>query len=209
MRINWRRFAFVFGLLQVLFLVSGCTAAWIGALQGLIPTIEGIVSAAVAFIAALEGKTVSATFNAKVQQWGTQVSDLLTQLSSLVASAAKTATTTIITQIQSVMAQLSTSLGSILQDSDVTDPSTVSKIEEFVQLAIAAVNAVLAVIPVALARIKAGATQEELQVVDGDAKNTINQAHDLAKKTYHVIVTQQTPQIDVNSALGKLPQNIH
>jgi hypothetical protein len=205
---NLRRFCFVFLLLMIAFSASACSAAWIGALQGLIPTIEGIVSAVVAFVAALNGKTISAAFNAKVQQWGSKISDLLTQLSNLVTAAGKSATSTVIAEIQAVMSQLSQSLGSILADTGITDAGTIAKIEELAQLAIAAVNAVLAVIPVALARIKAGASTAELESMDSDAKDVINNAHKVAKNTYHVIVTQQTSELQVNEALATLPQSL-
>lgn len=207
--LSWRRFAFLFAMCQVALFLVGCSAAWIGALQGMIPTISGIVSAVVSFIAALEGKTVSASFNAAVQKWSANISDLLSQLSTLVKSAASSTTSTLISQIQAVMAQLSTQLSSILQDTGVTDPSTVAKLEEFVQLAIAAVNAILAIIPVALARMKAGAPLHELEVVDQQAKDNINAEHSLVKRTYHSIVTTQTTRVEVNAALAALPQNVN
>jgi len=207
-RINWARFLMAFLVLETVILVAGCSAAWIGALQGMIPAIETIVNAAVAFIVALEGKTVSPTFSAAVQKWGSQISDLLTQLSALASSAAKSASTTVVTQIQSVMQTLSTTIGSILQDVDVTDPSTTSKFEQFVQLAIGAVGAVLAFIPLAVARIQAATSSADLEATDKDAKDTIDHCHKAAKTTYHAIVTQPTTQLDVNSALSTLPQEL-
>lgn len=208
MRFNWKKFFLVFCTIQCILMLAGCTAAWIGALQAMIPTIEGIVSAVVAFIAALEGKTVSATFTAKVQQWGTNVSNLLSQLTALVQSAAKTVTSTVITQIQAVMAQLSSSFGSILQDTGITDAATTGKLEGFVNLGIAAINAILALIPLALSKLKANASQAELEATDADATATINQAHKLVRSTYHTIVTTETESVPVNSALGTLPKTL-
>jgi len=212
LKVNWRMFAVRFSVLCcfgfALLFMGGCSATWIGALQGMIPAIGGIVTALVSFVSSLEGKTVPPAFSAAVQKWAANVTDLLSQLSTLVA-AAGSGTGTIITQIQSVMSQLSTSLNSILQDSGVTDASTLAKIEEFVQLAIAAVNAVLALFPLALARIKsAGGNLAKLEAVDADAKDVINAAHKTLKSTYHAVVTQETTSLVVNQALGAMPQQI-
>jgi hypothetical protein len=90
----------------------------------------------------------------------------------------------------------------------ITDSSTVSKITQLVGLAIAAANAIIALIPLAINRLNSGADEHELQAADKLATSAVNQSLTVMKETYVAIVTEHTTNAEVNAALDILPRTI-
>lgn len=206
MKLNFRKFFFLLLILNIAVFAGGCTAAWLTAVSGLLPGILAAVNAVVAFVAALEGKTVPAGLAAKFQQWETNIANLVSQAQAIVAQIQQNATATVLQQFQGVMSAITSNLGSILTDLNVTDSSTVAKITGFVQLAIAAASAVLSLIPMAISKL--GAPQAELRHYDAMGASAVNGAVKVMKETYHAIVTTPTENEEVNAALTTLPQSI-
>ena len=210
LRVNWQRFFLIFALTQIVLFASGCTAAWITAAQGLVPLISGGVSAILSFVLALQGKTLTTEQTAGIQKITADVNTQLTNLSTLLADAAKNATAGIVSQIQSVLSGITANLQSILSGFNVTDPATTSKLTEFVQLAIAAVGAILTVVNgvgVLLPHM-GNLSQQALEDGDkhaatflGNAKQGIEQAYSVARNT-------PTASVEVNEALLATPEKL-
>jgi hypothetical protein len=205
--IFWRVFTLL-TILEACFLLTGCTAAWLGAISTLLPTIGAVVNAIVAFVAALEGKTVSASTLAAVQKWETNVMTEINAAEALIAAAKQSAGPSIIAEIQAAMQSILSQFNSILSGVDVTDSSTIAKLTQFVALGVAAINAVLSLIPMALAKIKAGAPEDELRQYDRLGADAVKNATKTMRETYAAIRSEHTPSADVNAALDSLPKSI-
>jgi hypothetical protein len=205
--IFWRIFTLL-TILEACFLLTGCTAAWLSAISALLPTIGAVVNAIVAFVAALEGKTVSASTLAAVQKWETNVTTEINAAEALIAAAKQSAGPSIIAEIQAAMQSILSQFNSILSGVDVTDSSTIAKLTQFVALGVAAINAVLSLIPMALAKIKAAASEDELRQYDKLGANAVKNATKTMRETYVAIRSEHTPSADVNAALDSLPKSI-
>jgi len=208
MKFNWRKFAAVYFILTVAVMLGGCTAAWLTAVSGMLPGILAVVNAVVSFVAALEGKTVPAGLTAAFQKWESNIASEIANVQSLINDLKQSSSTTILGQIQAVMQGIATNLNSILSGLSITDSSTVSKITQLVGLAIAAANAIIALIPLAINRLNSGADEHELQAADKLATSAVNQSLTVMKETYVAIVTEHTTNAEVNAALDILPRTI-
>lgn len=213
MRVNWRKFLFTFSLMYAILLVatlaSGCSAAWLGAVSALLPALEAAVTAAVAFVAALEGKTVSASVTAAIQKIGADIAGEITNVQQLIASYQANASTGTLSQIQAVFQSIVVNLGSILTNAQITDSATTSKLTQLVGLAVAAAQAILGFIPLVSAKLsQPGVTREELEADDKVATQHVKQVEEGLKTAYQAFVTEKTGQVDVDAALAKLPQSL-
>jgi len=206
LNVNWRKFGFIYMILLIVTLAGGCSAAWLTAVNGMLPAILAAVEAAVSFVAALEGKTVPVGLTAKFQQWEQNVASLIATAQQIVTQIKSNSTATLLQQFQGVVQSLVGSLGTILADLNVTDNATVAKITGFVQLAVAAASAILALIPMAISKL--GAPAAELKHYDAMGASAVTNAVKVMKETYVAIVTTPTENADVNAALKELPQSI-
>jgi hypothetical protein len=203
----WRVFA-TLCIIETCFFLTGCTSAWLTAVSGLLPGILSIVNAIVSFVAALENKTVSSATYATIQKWAQNVQTEIANAQTILASIKQAATSGLLAQFQAAMQAITTSFNSILAGVDITDSSTVAKLTQFLALGVAAVNAVLALIPMAIAKLEAKASDEELKHYDGVAAKATTNAVKLMKETYVAIIDEPTTNADVNAALATLPKTL-
>lgn len=208
MKTNWRKFWTVFGLLQVALFLVGCSAAWLGAVSALLPALETVVSAAIAFVLALEGKTVPANVSAAVQKIGDAIKAQIANVQTLIADYKNAASTGLLSQIQAVFQGIVDNLGSILTSFQVTDASTVGKLTQLVGLAIAAAQAIVALIPMVVSKMASGASTAELQADDKLAATSVTHFESGLKAGYVHVISEQTVNADVNAALASLPRSL-
>jgi hypothetical protein len=202
-------FAFLYMLMLFVTLASGCSAAFLGAISALIPALEAAISAAVAFVTALNGKTISASVTSAIQAWGTKVQGLIANLQSIITAAQGQSSAGVIAEIQAAMQAILSAITSILPEFNVTDSATVSKFTELLGLGVAAVQAILGFIPLVQAKLATpGITNEQLAAEDQVAKVHINNAHKVLQSTYKVIRDEQTASVDVNAALTTMPASL-
>jgi hypothetical protein len=206
MKLNWKRFGTTFLLLNLLFLLNGCSANWVGAIQGLMPAISAAISALFSFISALEGKTIPASVQETVQKIEAAITASLQNVQTILATIKQNASASVLAQIEGAFQAIVTNLNSILSGLNVTDPSTVGKVTNLVELAVAAVEAVLALLPLAS---KSGALNDiELEHADKAATVSIKNTHKVLQHTYHNVVSTDTESAEVNEALAALPQQL-
>lgn len=207
----WRVFALL-SMLELLLFATGCTSTWITAVSGLLPAISAIVNAVVAFIAQLEGKTVSADVYAAIEKWQANIASELSNVSTILADIQKAATSGLIAQLQGGMQVVLTEFNSILSGLDITDSDTVAKLTQFVSLGIAAVNAVLALIPAitaVMAKVEAGSLPKSvLAKADAIGGSLVKVTLNTVKETYATILSSYTDNAEVNAALDTLPRSI-
>lgn len=208
MRINWRRFWTVFGLLQVALFVCGCTAAWLGAVSALLPSLEAAVSAVIALVMGLEGKTVPVSTSAAIQKIGSDIAAEITQVQTLIADFKASASTGLLSQIQAVLQGILTNLADILSGANVVDSATVSKITALVGLAVAAAQAIIGLVPLVAKAMTSGASDAVLEAQDKEAAAHIGNVHKGLQEAYSVIRNTPTESADVNTALESLPAQL-
>jgi hypothetical protein len=208
LRINWSRFSLLFTIFLALFYVAGCTAAWITAISTMLPAIELAVSAILSLVMALEGKTVPAGFVATVQKIEADISGEIANIQQLVAAYKANASAGVIAQIQAVFQAVLANIQSILNDSSITDSTTVTKIAQFVGLAVAAIQTILSFFPAATAKMLAHASAADMKLLDKQAADAIDAAHKKMQSNYVTVVTATTPSADVNAALKTLPKTL-
>jgi hypothetical protein len=208
MKWHWQRSLLIFAVLTIATYAAGCTAAWISTLSALVPAIATLVEAIAAFVAGLEGKTVSASFTATVNKVVADIQGELTNLQTLIASAKQAVTTSVVSAIQAVLQGIVANLQSILQDSSVTDPATVSKWTTLIGLGISAITAALGLIPAALAKLAANLPQADLEQDDAMAAKTTGNIHKNMQEGYALTVTSPSGSSVVDGVLATLPQEL-
>lgn len=211
MRFNAQRFWRVFALLTILeclLLCVGCSSTWLTAVSGLLPSIAAIANTVLAFIAGLQGKTVSPATQSAIQKWQANVAQLVSDAQTLITQIQQNASATLISQLQTAMTTISGEFNSILSSVDITDSATVAKLTQFLSLGIAAVNAVLAFIPMVAAKLAAKAPMEELRHYDAIAGGATMSSLKVVKETYKAIVETPTGEPEVDAVLGTLPAEL-
>lgn len=208
MNVNWKRFLLAFTVLQVMVLCAGCTAAWLGAVSGMLPALETVASAIISFVMALEGKTVPASVSQAIQKIGGDISQEIAQVQQLIAEYKSAASTGLLSQIQAVLQGIVTNLSQILSAANVSDQATVSKLTQMVGLAVAAAQAIIGLIPIVIAKLDSGASASQLEAEDREAAVHVENADKSLKEAYKVIVTTPTTNAEVNAALEQLPQSL-
>lgn len=223
MKSNWfdtrkfvRSFCIVYGLILVATVLGGC-GSWVSAASSLWPAIEAAVTAAFAFITSV--KTLPASVLATVQKIEADVQTALQNASALLTELASNTTATTIQKFQEVLQFILQNFNSILIAINVSDPATVSTATKLVGLAVAAIEAVLAIIPLLMPKLKALEAGEkvsdaELKAADQHATSSIKNIHKVLKSDYHTVVTcadlpnHTTGNPVVDEALWALPQTL-
>lgn len=206
-KVFWRVFL-VLTIFESCLLLAGCTAAWLSAINGMLPSIAAVVNAIVAFVVALQGKTVSAEVAAAIKKWQGNVASEIANAQAIIAEIQKNSSAGLIAQFQAAMQAVLSEFNSILAGVAITDSATVAKLTQFVGLGIAAINAVLALIPMALHKLETDAPVSELKHYDKLAASSVKNADHVLKETYEAIIAQKTDNADVNAALDSLPHSI-
>jgi hypothetical protein len=208
---NTRRFWQVFFTLaavELLLFTTACTAAWITAINGLLPSIAALVTSVLSFVSALEGKTVSAAMVSTIQKWQENVATEIKNAEAILAAYNQSEGSSYLRQLQTVMQAVLTQFQGILQGIDITDSATVSKLTQFVGLGIAAINAVISLIPIAVRKLDSVTPIGELRAYDKFAATVTVKSAQVVRETYASIVEEPTESDDVNAALNSLPRSI-
>jgi hypothetical protein len=211
MKFNRSIFFRVFAVLtifEVCLLLTACTGAWLTTVSGMLPSILAIVNAIVAFAAGLQSKTVSSATYSAIQKWQQNVATEIAAAQAILAAIKQNATAGLIGDFQAAMQAIVAQFNNILSGLDITDTATVAKLTQFLSLGVAAISAVLALIPMALAKVQAKASKEELKHYDALAAKTTTSAINVMKETYVAIIDEHTANADVNASLDALPRTI-
>jgi hypothetical protein len=181
-------------------MLTGCTATWITALGAAIPGISALITAIATFVAALAGKTVSASVAAAIKKYTADALAELQNLASIISAVAGAVTQDTIGKISVALNAVLTNLQGILTSANITDSATLSKLSMLIGLGVAAVQAALALIPLIAVKNTAPLSTAELTVLDHHMKGF--------KAEYHVIQSTLTGQVDVDAALAEMPKSI-
>jgi uncharacterized protein (DUF697 family) len=151
----------LFACLAVVSLLTGCTAAWLGAVSAMLPSIVTLVEAIVAFATGLSGKTVSVATLNFIQKVALDIKGEITNAQTLIAAYKNSPDNSTLGSLTAVFNSIVANLGSILSNANITDSATVGKLTQLVGLGVAAVQAVLGLIPLVIGNMTKFAAKEE------------------------------------------------
>jgi hypothetical protein len=198
MKLNWKRFAVMFVLLNIPFLLGGC--GWVSAANALWPAITTAVTAIFSFLTNL---SISNPTLLKIQQ---DVEAALTEGKTILAELAQDTSTTVVAKFENVLNAIVQSLDQILTGVGVTDPTKLSTLEKLIALGVAALQAVLGILPLAS---KVGSLNDlELAHADKAASTSLKLTHQVLQHSYHALVSTSTGDIATDEALAALPQQL-
>ena len=178
---------------------AGCTAAWIQAYPLFVAAAQAALTAIGAFIGAL---SLSDEQKALVQKI---IADVIAQLGnsvSILQAAAGNVTSGVIAEIEAILQAVLPMVQQILQALSINNPTTLGKLTNLVNLAIAAIEAVLALLPtvkVALPRL-ATMSDDEKEVLDEAVTKQIKAAHKTIRVRYKA-AQQMTGDPDTDEAI--------
>lgn len=205
--------ALLAGMMLVGLLCSiACTAAWLSAVSAMLPSIVTLVESIVSFALGLSGKTIAASTVTFIQGVASDIKGEITEVQSLIATYQSTPNATTLQKISAVFSAIVASLGTILSNVNITDAGTVSKITQLVGLAVAAVQAVIGLIPLVSTTMKKYAdkseTADEVEHADAQAASLVAHHHRLLQDGYHTWKTTPSGEAQVDAVLATLPDKI-
>jgi ABC-type multidrug transport system fused ATPase/permease subunit len=184
-------------LCTMVILTTGCTATWISAIGAALPSLSALVTAIATFIAALSGKTVTTAVSNAIAKITADIQTQITNAQTLISAYKNSANQTLVGEISAVLNAIVANLSSILTGANITDAATVGKLAQLVGLGVAAIQAVIALIPLL--------TPAAAALTEGEVK-TLELHHNAFKSTYNSIRTTPAnpPSGDVDAALATL-----
>jgi hypothetical protein len=137
-------------VLSVTMIGTGCSTSWIMEAEQIVSALIPAAGNLITLVAALQGKTVSATDQAMIQNAGTQASADLQLIQSLIAAyeSADAATKPgILNQIQNALHAVQGNLQGLLAGMHIKDAATQAKITAVVGLVLSEVQSLATIVP--------------------------------------------------------------
>jgi len=131
--------------------LAGCSTSWIGEAEEIVAALIPAASNLVALVAALQGKTISASDLATIQNAGTQAGADLQLIQSLITAYEKAdaaAQPGIMNQIESAIGAVQGLLEGLLPALHIKDATTQAKITAVVGIVLSEVQSLAAIIPI-------------------------------------------------------------
>ncbi len=180
--------------------LTGCTSTWITAVGAALPTLSALVTAIATFIAALAGKTVAQNVSDAIAKITADVQAQITNVQAIIAAYKATPNPTLLGEISAVLNAILANLASILTGFSIVDSSTVARLAQLVGLGVAAVLAILALVPLLVPGPGVGGIPELSEA----QKKTLGLHQSAFKATYNTIRTAPSGSVEVDAALATL-----
>lgn len=129
-------------------LLTSCTASWVTEAQGIITVLGGAALNVLAVVAALSGKTVTPAAATAVETVFTKITDGLNLVGQLISEYTPANSAGTLGEIAIALDEIKANLSQILPLLNVTDPATVAKITELLDLFMAEVDSLAKLVPV-------------------------------------------------------------
>jgi hypothetical protein len=195
--------------------LAGCSTAWIGEAEEIVAAMLPAAANLLTLVAALEGKTVSATDLQTIQNAGSQAGADLQLIQSLIAAYEKadaTAQPGILSQIESAIEAAQGSLQGLLPALHIKDAATQAKISAVVGILLSEVQSLAAVVPLvktqgAVASGQGAETNEVSQKVGGLTRPPLSAREFVV--SYNAAMTAKTGNADVDKITAGLKIHAH
>lgn len=174
--------------------ICGCTGvtAWITQATQIVPIAASMVTAVLSLIAALAGKTLSASEATSIASVVTAIQAGLGDIEKMVTAYQSAPSTTLLGQIEAGTQAVLGNINAFLTDVHVTDVATQAKIVAILTLVLNEVQSFASLLPV----LKAGAGEQITITVPLSSKS--------AKEAFNAILDAPSGNPHVDAALAKL-----
>jgi hypothetical protein len=201
-------------VLCVTFVLAGCSLNWIGEAEQVVAALIPAAANIITLVAALGGKSVSATDVQTIQNAGTQAGADLQLIQSLITAyqtADATAKPGILNQIQAAVNAVQGNLQGLLAGLHIQDAATQTKITAVVGIVLSEVESLAAIVPL----VSASASTES-QSPHPVAKNETRVGHPRVPltasefvKSYNATLTAKTGNAELDRAAAGLRIHLH
>jgi len=193
--------------------LSGCSTDWIGEAEQIVAALIPAAANLVTLVAALQGKSVSASDLAMVQNAGTQAQADLQLIQSLIAAYEKADAATqpgILNQIQSAIGAAQGNLQGLLGALHIKDTATQTKITAVVGILLSEVQALGSVVPLVRGQGRGAKGQDTASLaskVGGRPKVPLS-ANEFVK-SYNATMGAKTGNADLDRVTSGLQIHLH
>jgi hypothetical protein len=197
--------AFLTLTLVTALVLTACSTAWIGEAEqivaALVPNIVGLV-------AALQGKSVSASDLETIQNAGAQAGADLQLLQSLIAAYQKADSAGqpgILNQIQAAINAAQTTMGGLLPALHIKDAATQAKITAVVGIVLSEIQSLAAIVPL----VGAGAAPAAVATAVKQVKKRPPLTASEFVRSYNATMTARTGNTDLDHATAGMEIHLH
>lgn len=187
---------------------TACSTAWIGEAEQIVAALIPATANLMALVAALQGKSISSTDSQTIQQAGAEAGTDLQLMQSLIAQYQKAdaaAQPGLLTQIQTAINAVQTSLNSVLPSLHIKDTATQTKIAAVIGILLSEVDSIAAIVPL----VSAGASPGMMALA---AKQTNRQPPLSAREfvdSYNATITAKTGNAGLDHATEGMRIHLH
>lgn len=196
---------------------SACSTDWIGEAEQIVAALIPAASNIVALVAAIQGKSVSATDLQTIQSAGTQAGADLQLIQSLIAAYQKADAAVkpgILDQIESAIGAVQGNLSGMLQGLHIKDAATQTKITAVVGLVLGEVQSLEAILPVVTGAPVVGAREAKIPALG--ARSAARTGHPRAPlsanefvKSYNSTLIAKTGNAELDRVTGGFQIHLH
>ena len=197
------RALFIFSMLCFTCLIVGCgLPTWLADANSILPVAVQSILGILSLVAALSGKTLSASEVTTITNFGTSVQNAIKDIEAMVEDYQQQSSTTLLGEIEAAVTALQSQLTQFLTDVHVTDPSTQAKISAIVNLVLTQIEAWASIIPALKATATATVTPAGVAVtrVPEIVPLKVPLTKQAFKQAYNAVLNTPTGNADVDAA---------
>lgn len=187
--------------------LGGCSTEWVGRAEQIVAVLIPAAANIVTLVAALQGKTISASDMQMIESAGTRASADLQLIQSLIAAYEKAdaaAKPGILNQIESAINAVQANLQGVLPALHIKDAATQAKISAVIGIVLSEVQSLAAIVPIIQG---SGVRGQEIGSTLQKAKAPLTASEFVA--SYNATLTAKTGNADVDRATGGLEIHAH
>jgi hypothetical protein len=200
--------AFLTLILCATLVFNACSTAWIGEAEQIVAALVPAAANIVALVAALQGKSVSASDLETIQNAGAQAGADLQLLQSLIATYQKADATEqpgILNQIQAAINAAQVTMGGLLPALHIKDAATEAKITAVVGIVLSEIQSLAAIVPMVDASAAPATVATAVKQVKKQPPLTASEF----VASYNATLTAKTGNTDLDRATAGMRIHLH
>jgi hypothetical protein len=200
--------AFLTLILCATLVFTACSTAWIGEAEQIVAALVPAAANIVALVAALQGKSVSASDLETIQNVGAQAGADLQLLQSLIATYQKADATEqpgILNQIQAAINAAQVTMGGLLPALHIKDAATEAKITAVVGIVLSEIQSLAAIVPMVDASAAPATVATAVKQVKKQPPLTASEF----VASYNATLTAKTGNTDLDRATAGMRIHLH
>jgi hypothetical protein len=200
--------AFLTLTLVTALVLTACSTAWIGEAEQIVAALVPAAANIVGLVAALQGKSVSASDLETIQNAGAQAGADLQLLQSLIAAYQKADSAGqpgILNQIQAAINAAQTTMGGLLPALHIKDAATQAKITAVVGIVLSEIQSLAAIVPL----VGAGAAPAAVAPAAKQVKKRPPLTASEFVRSYNATMTARTGNTDLDHATAGMEIHLH